>query len=304
MSIQLDIEIIMVVVEAEWGSEGNKLNSYRYAVQTIEKINSINPDEDDLIKIDLSKVSWVTAAYSTPLATAIRRWRSEGVEIRTISPSDDDTANYLDTIGFPEGQTDPDFNDNSYLPLIKIDGTQACPINAAGEVIQRLVSKLLSDDDIRTNGVALPLTELLDNVSEHSKCEHGLVTLQYYKQKQKLDMCVVDDGISIPGSYDEHKIKYDDDADAVCKALEEGKSTKREFGSESRKRGTGLRTVSNIVCDGLDGKLLVVSGKGGVYKQDKITEICDLIWRGTTIFASMNVPKNDFNFTSYIPGSS
>jgi hypothetical protein len=146
----------------------------------------------------------------------------------------------------------------------------------------------------------LPIGELLDNVDQHSRCDYGFATVQYYPKKDRLDFCIVDDGITIPGNYEEYEIDFETDLGAVKQALTKGLSTKTEDDPMGRSRGTGLRTTANIICDGLSGELLVSSRRGTIHKRDGINEIDHCYWDGTVIFGRLNVPKSNFDYTQYI----
>lgn len=123
--------------------------------------------------------------------------------------------------------------------------------------------------------------------------------MQHYPRKNSLDICVADDGISIPGTYDEFGIEYADDVDAVRKALR-GISTKPDAGHE---RGYGLRTSTKMVCEGLRGSILLSSGTGTLYKnrsEDPTAELPDQQWPGTVFAARLNLPDDAFEWAKYV----
>jgi anti-sigma regulatory factor (Ser/Thr protein kinase) len=249
----------------------------------------------------MSNVEWISSIYSAPLATEICRLRNEGVNINIKMPTDNDVRTYLDTIGFPEGMEKPTWPNKTYLPLIQLNRDGRSAIDAAGDTLRKLIKKLVSGvDDVSVSGIYCPIGELLDNIEDHSQCDHGFATVQYYSKKQRLDICIVDDGISIPGSFEQHNIDIQSDTQAVRRALTEGLSTKQERDARGRQRGTGLRTTSNIICEGLDGELIISSRSGTVIMESGTSSTDQFHWDGTVIFASLNVPRRDFNYLNYV----
>lgn len=139
-----------------------------------------------------------------------------------------------------------------------------------------------------------PVSEIIDNVSEHSNCDVGFVMVQNYPNKECIDLCISDNGISIPGNYEDYGIDFTADADAVQKALQ-GLSTKGEG------RGYGLRTTSNLVCEGLGGFVLLSSREGTVYRQqDRVSTFSSDLWDGTTFIARLYPPSAGFDLYEYL----
>lgn len=201
------------------------------------------------------------------------------------------------------GKEEPKWSKKTYLPLIRLNTPgEKTASEIAGSTIRNLLNKLVSQaGDVRVDGVYLPIGELLANVEDHSRCQHGFATVQYYPKKERLDMCIVDDGITIPGNYEAYNFEFDTDEEAVRKALTHGLSTKAEMDASGRRRGTGLRTVAKVICEGLDGELLVSSRHGTVQQEDNVVKsVSGCNWDGTVIFGSLNVPPSDFEISKYI----
>jgi anti-sigma regulatory factor (Ser/Thr protein kinase) len=197
-------------------------------IDTIDRLNTATENSSS-IELDMSGVEWVSSIYSTPLATEICRLRDNGVDINITEPADKGVRTYLDTIGFPEGMERATWSDKTYLPLIQLNRDGASAIDAAGDTLRKLIKRLVSGvDDVSVSGIYCPIGELLDNIEDHSQCDHGFATVQYYSTKQRLDLCIVDDGITIPGNFEQHGIDIQSDSQAVRRALTEGLSTKKE----------------------------------------------------------------------------
>lgn len=291
-------------VPSAWSNRRNNISRYRDAVRTIRRLNQAVDDGHSEIRLDLSDVSWVSSVYSAPLATAIQGIRTSGVSIEITPPSSSKVASYLQTIGFPEGMKEPIKGNVTYLPLLRLNTPgEKSALDTANNTLRNLIQKLIGDSiDINIDGISYPIGELLDNVDQHSQCDHGFAMVQYYRKKKRLELCIVDDGISIPGNFEHHGIEFESDTEAVRRAVTEGLSTKAEQDAKGRQRGTGFRTTSKIICRGLKGEFLVSSREGAIQRQTELTEVSRCSWDGTVIFGSLNVPRSDFDLYKYITG--
>ncbi len=102
------------------------------------------------------------------------------------------------------------------------------------------------------------LGEILDNVYTHSKFEHAWVVVFRDEVAKKVEICFLDDGVTIPGNFTKHNIPFTDEPNAVRKAAT-GTSTKNDV-----ERGYGLPTTLKIVTKGLGGEALILSRAGGL----------------------------------------
>ncbi len=109
------------------------------------------------------------------------------------------------------------------------------------------------------NAFKLLIGELVDNVEQHSESSKAFVEGQIYRKKGFTELCILDNGISIPGAFKEHRKAYANDADAIIQAIR-GVSTKPDG-----QRGTGLGFVSNLITQGLCGEAFISSGNGFIY---------------------------------------
>jgi len=136
--------------------------------------------------------------------------------------------------------------------------------------------------------VSYLISEITDNIVEHSGKDRGWILTQYYKNTKYLDICIIDTGKTILGSYKAHNFTFKDDAQALQSALE-GISTK------SNERGTGIRTSKTISLLGLKGDFAIYSGYALYYK-DKIVNL-PVPWTGT--FVAMRIKEGIQNFSIY-----
>lgn len=108
--------------------------------------------------------------------------------------------------------------------------------------------------------------EMLSNIYDHSEFDNAFVLCQQYpnSKNKTTDICLIDDGISIPGNFEKENFKFDNDAEAIFKAIN-GCSTKIE---EGKFRGTGLNTATQISTLGYDEEILIASRKGVCHVKD------------------------------------
>lgn len=110
-------------------------------------------------------------------------------------------------------------------------------------------------------------TELIGNIYNHTPMEKGYAHQGYsfaqeYYNAEKLDICVMDDGLSIPGKFEENNISFIDDCDAISKAISGVTTAKDEETDPRYSRGAGLLTTLKLVIDGNNGEALIVSRQG------------------------------------------
>ncbi len=156
------------------------------------------------------------------------------------------------------------------------------------------------------NPIRYFVDEMMCNIKEHSKAEKGLLFYWHSSTKNTIDICVADNGISILGSYVQNQLYLDHIGDSDAKAItlaKKGFSTKNRPDAENR--GFGISSNINMITNGLQGSMYVLSGTGLLLcKKDK-TEILSMPaqteWSGTLIFAEipLNTPK-EFDFYKYM----
>jgi len=110
------------------------------------------------------------------------------------------------------------------------------------------------------------INELIDNIYQHSYFTKSKISAQKYGKLKFCDICFLDNGITISGSFDLKKYNYSTPCDAILQAMN-GKSTK------SKNRGWGLYSNIKIYTQNLKGELLIVSGSGAVYKNKNSTNL-------------------------------
>lgn len=141
------------------------------------------------------------------------------------------------------------------------------------------------------------LSELTDNIEQHSKYKEASVFIKYNSNEKYLEIVIFDDGLTIPIVFEENNINYSKDSEAIKMALE-GKTTKKEDIS----RGYGLRTTRNIV-KALNGEMQIISRNGMLIITDSKTQNIDFEkgkLDGTLIYLKLKTPEKDLNIYQYL----
>ena len=147
------------------------------------------------------------------------------------------------------------------------------------------------------NAIYYPIEELVGNIFEHSKSDEGFIFGQYYPNKEYLDICIVDNGRGLKGSYEEEKSLNLTDEEAIRKVMS-GYSVKSNV-----ERGYGVWTSKKVVCEGLGGSFILLSGSAALIShqaKDRVVELPDFYWQGVIIAYRIPKPKEPFNISKYV----
>lgn len=244
--------------------------------------------------IDLQNVTFITPFLITPI-TAF--FKSEDKKYTILKPHSSDADSYLERIHFP-GSIDArkltSLSGATYFPLFQFSKEN----KAYDTVIGQIFNKMITAYELKSNKniVSLFLSELIDNIREHSRSEYNFIYSQKYNDL--LAISIVDRGISIPGSYELNNIAFKNDISALKDALR-GVSTK-----PGNERGTGIPNTVNWVCGGLKGSIIVVSRGAGFYRANggefKFFELGSVPFKGTIINILFKIPGKRVDYTKYI----
>lgn len=273
------------------------LYHYERACETYGALHG-EADDEKLI-LDLTDARWTVPMYLCPVAIGVQKLRDSGIEVEVQCSNK--IKRYIQQIGFPEGYVHPSESHENALPLCLLNtDIDEGAIEIVGSKIYDLLRTHLPEQPTGVlSGIQYTIAEIIDNVDQHSRCNHGVLLVQHYPRKDTLDICVADDGVSIPGTYDEFGTEYSTDVDALRKALR-GVSTKPDAGHE---RGYGLRTSTKMVCEGLNGSILLSSSDATLYKNgtnEPTVELPDQQWPGTVFAARLNLPDAAFEWSKYV----
>ena len=194
--------------------------------------------------------------------------------------------------------------DKTYLPLCSFAMTDANK-DTFGSIIQ---SVLMKQAGIAQGGSSLSylISELLDNIYEHSRSKNGYVFSQYLEREGVIDLCIADRGITIAGSFQQAGL-YQDEIDGseteALKLANEGYSTKNR--PEAENRGYGISTSKEMLVVGMKGAFFMFSGGAFHRYENGANDYIDLRnlfrWQGTVILMRIPVVLPDgFNYIDYL----
>ncbi|MGC8656268.1 MAG: hypothetical protein ACP5RS_02735 [Thermoplasmata archaeon] len=226
--------------------------TYPYLVKNYTDYLKLLNSYNKMGELDLSKYDWIPISELLLLRDIIIKAKENKVY---VEPKNNDVNGYINYITkervLEKGK--PTNEGQNYLQFTRVNETNQNTISSI--IVQNLGNNLTEESK---TGLRYCIDELLDNVIEHSNYKNSYIMMQNYPSKKKLEFAVLDDGISIPGNFRNHKIEFDKDVDSLVMALN-GTSTKNEGNNE---RGYGLRTSFNLLIKGMKGEGVIISGNG------------------------------------------
>lgn len=200
--------------------------------------------------VDLSKYRWIYPIFLVPLCNLMIT-----NDFAFIPPLNSNAKNYIETVITTEYSSK-----STYVPL------QPLPINykESGSVLSNLQE--WCDQGKYYGGLtafSYLFSELIDNIYQHSEFDHAYVIAQSYPRKGFSEVCIFDDGISIPKSFENHNIMFKSDAYAISRAIN-GYSTKED------NRGNGLNSTIDMYTKDGNAEALIVSRNGIFYKKNRL----------------------------------
>ena len=176
-------------------------------------------------------------------------------------------------------------------------------MTSVGSAVANLLKSRLNLSGKIFTGVNYLLSEILDNVIEHSFSKGGGIVCQDYARKGYMDICIFDNGVTIPGSYRRAKLLDDSstDAQALQITINRQLSTKNSAGSVNR--GFGISSSRQMLVSGLQGEFVILSGSAlyvSTPREEKVFPLPDhLGLHGTVVGLRIPRAADDFNPSDY-----
>ena len=106
--------------------------------------------------------------------------------------------------------------------------------------------------------------ELINNIYNHTPIEMGYADYAYaysqeYPSLKKLDISIMNDGVSIPGKFEEKGFDFKDDCYAIYQAISSTSTSKQIKDDPNESRRHGLWTTLRLVVECNGGSALIVS---------------------------------------------
>ena len=192
----------------------------------------------------------------------------------------------------------------TYIPLCSFAMTNSNK-DKFGSLMQRIITK---QANIQIGGSSLSylISELFDNIYEHSQSKNGYVFSQYLEREGYIDLCIADTGITIFNSFKNaglYQIEIDGKESEALKLANEGYSTKNR--PEAENRGYGIPTSKRMLVEGMKGAFFMLSG-GAFHRYENganyYVNLKNMFrWNGTIILLHIPVKTPvGFNYIDYL----
>lgn len=255
-------------------------------------------EKNEKIHFDLSKARWLCPIIVLPVAAYIAKMNS------TFTQSKNETTKaYLDIIHFPKGiNSVSEFEKymhltKTYVPISILERDKGAERENLESMFSSLTYRLLGSIPGAQNAVYYPIAELVTNIFEHSKNDVGFIFGQYYPKKEYLDICIVDTGRGLAQAYKDETELDLSDGQAIEEVLK-GHSTKSQ-----QERGYGIRTSKRVVCEGLGGNFIIVSGTSALVSSqssEKLVALPDFYWQGVIVAYRIPKPKGGIDISGFL----
>lgn len=263
-------------------------------------------DNDEDVIIDFCNTKFLHCTFLAGLFGLIRGWRKEGRNV-IIDASRGNLCSYLQAIYFDKGfaSSIAGFHDKiklyhakTYLPMILFD-VQGKEREACASAVFQVIKEQTGLKNEYINAVDYLISELTNNIAEHSEDTNGLVTFQYYPTKGFIDICIADNGIGLYKSYEKSAIFHPANEEEAIKYAVRGRSTK----DRAESRGFGISTSIDMITTGLNGTFILWSGENYYIKNRKIEKIVfeeNASFIGCYVTLRLHLNVENFKFYDYV----
>jgi len=261
-------------------------------------LNEINSCKENRITFDFSEVSWIPPCCIILLSNKVFELKQKGIKFEYISSREDKVTEHMKRLGFPLGT---DIDGSSYYPITHVikDNYNSKKL---GQEIGFLMDNIIEKIPNNINGISYILSELSDNIEDHSEYDCASIMAQYFPTKKEVEIIVFDNGLTIPGVFSKNKINFSNDVKAIEKALS-GEISTPKIAQNEVGRGYGLRTCKALSTEDFKGEIYVFSRKGLViskHNNEHETNILEDPLEGTLICVKIKLPNKEIPFYNKI----
>lgn len=253
---------------------------------------------EEKLNFNLSSLNWVCPLLVLTLSAYINDTESEFTTDEFC-----EIKSYLNTIKFPKGVNSiSSFQQQiqqgkNYIPISVLEKEAREARERLESLFSQMVWRLLKAISGAEGAIYYPITELVNNIFEHSKRDKGFIFGQFYPKKNYLDICIVDRGRGLKATYKDEKGLNLSDEEAIIEVM---KGTSTKIGKE---RGYGVWTSKNVICNGLGGEFLLLSGTEALVSikgEEMLVPLPNFDWQGVVISYRIPVPKTPIDIYPYI----
>lgn len=250
------------------------------------------------VNFDLCQLEWACPLLILPLSSYVKSTTSQ------ITTDECKISQYLTAIDFPDGVDSVSELEQmmqsykNYIPISVLRRETGEDRERLESMFATIVFKALDKTPPGTSNVIYhPISELVTNIFEHSQQNTGHLFGQLYPKKNYLDICIVDGGRGLQKTYQEEKDLILSDKDSIIEAMK-GNSVK-----PGKERGYGIRTSRNLVCDGLNGDFILISGSAALISNknsNRIVVFDDFYWQGVIIAYRIPKPNKPIDISPFL----
>jgi hypothetical protein len=255
-----------------------------------------NSADGENLKFDLSKIDWAFPLLILPLGAYINSTKS------TYS-TDGPIKSYLEAVNFPDGISSVSTfqkeiqSRKNFIPVSALLKDKGSDRERLESLFSDMIHKVLDSVPGTSNAVYYPITELITNIFEHSKQKSGFIFGQFYPKKNHLDICIADRGRGFAATYKEELGLSLSDSEAIVRVMK-GKSTK-----PSKERGYGVRTSKRVVCEGMNGEFILLSGSSTLVSSktsERLVSLPGFYWQGVIVAYRIPKPEKAVDISKYL----
>jgi len=197
------------------------------------------------------------------------------------------------------------YTEKTYIPVCSFAMTNSNK-DIFGSVIRNVIVKQTNISNGGFSSLSYLISELLDNIFEHSQSPNGFIYSQFIKSENAIDLCIGDVGISVFGSFKKSNLyqqEIDGNEAEALRLANEGYSSKNR--PEAENRGYGISTSKVMLVRGMKGAFFMLSGAAFHRYENNANIYIDLQnvfrWNGTIILMRIptQIPEN-FNYIDYL----
>ncbi|WP_172795766.1 hypothetical protein [Haloferax sp. Q22] len=289
----------MTVISVEHTPADDLVSQLRCVMKTREEVMSSGSED---IVLDFTGLSWGGPAYYAPLNVLYHDLKKDNKNVDYLPPRNNLVSEYTNQIKFPIGTSDPTEDYENHIPICRlIDDNGSSIVQTVTSKIWDLLGDYCSDRDSKeVSAMLYGIQEISDNIDQHAHSKQGSVLVQNYPSKEFIDICIADNGVTIPGSYEKYGMDFNDDYDALLKSTD-GYSTKNST-DDYRNRGRGMKYATNISCLEFNGEVALVSRNAAIHRQgdgDYKQILNGQYWPGTIFVARLREPAGEVSYQKY-----
>lgn len=253
---------------------GNVGSSIYKLIQLSEIVSESNEYE---IELDFSPLRFIHCPYIIGIFAFMRQWESEGRRV-TVTGIGDDISGYLNTVCFPNGYIlyecdDLDyFRTKTYIPIVTFSTIGSSRDTCISTILNVLNNYTNLSKHHFKGAIDYFISELTNNVADHSEEKFGIVFLQTFPSKGYMDIVIADNGIGVFRSYSKtDKFSPENEVEALEMAVN-GYSTK----DIPESRGFGITGSRNLLVNGIGGSFWLWSGSNIFVHTTKVQDVVKL----------------------------